>query len=194
MGWSLTFPDQHPYFMVGQDDQRRAELFLPLLERHRNDPKYRCLQVGVPSWENSKMGSSFTSLDLFDQRPCIDVRADLAHTPFPDEHFHFIVCNAILEHVQDPFACVAEMYRILKPGGIVWAEVPFVQPYHPYKTYTVSDGVLPKKSDGFKNDEDHGGDYWRFTPQGVKQLFKRFELNEVLVIGDGGIVFYGQKP
>jgi len=193
MAWTLTFPQQHPYFMSGPDDAKKAEIFPNILNFHKDNPNSKCLQIGVPSWLDAKYGSSFIAIDLYDKRPCIDFAYDLAKTPFPDNHFDLVLCNAILEHVKDPFACANEIERILKPGGIVWAEIPFVQPYHPYKTYDLSHGILPKQVEGLDKDQEHGGDYWRFTPQGLQVLFKNLNLLNMLCIGDGGIVFHGEK-
>jgi SAM-dependent methyltransferase len=39
------------------------------------------------------------------------------HVDFPDSFFDLIVCNQVFEHVQDMDAALAEIDRILKPGG-----------------------------------------------------------------------------
>lgn len=193
MAWTLTFPEQHGCFMPGPDQEKKVKLFDDLIARYGEDSAMHCLQVGVPSWMDKKWGCSFVAIDLYDKRPIIDYRVDLSATGFASDGFDLILCNAILEHVKDPFACVEEMHRILKPGALVWSEIPFVQPYHPYKTYQLSHGYLPVIPDDLMADEDHGGDYWRFTPQGLRLLFKKFDLIEMMCIDDGGIVFYGSK-
>ncbi|MEK6541818.1 MAG: methyltransferase domain-containing protein [Pseudomonadota bacterium] len=50
--------------------------------------------------------------------------------PFADATFDTILCNAVLEHVKHPEAVVAELARVLRPGGHVILAVPFLQPYH----------------------------------------------------------------
>jgi SAM-dependent methyltransferase len=50
--------------------------------------------------------------------------------PFADASFDAVVCQAVLEHVLDPPRVVAEMHRILAPGGLLLAEVPFMQQVH----------------------------------------------------------------
>lgn len=193
MAWNILLSEQHPSLMSGRDDAIRAELFPKLIDTYANDPNSKCLQVGVPSWMDKKWGSSFISIDLHDQRPLIDYHYDLHKTPFPDNEFDVVICNAVLEHVKDPFACGREIERIMKVGGYLWAEIPFVQPYHPYKGYEESHGLLPKNVDSFKNDEDHGGDYWRFTPQGLCLLFPNLRVIQMMLVADGGIALYAQK-
>lgn len=46
-----------------------------------------------------------------------------APLPFPDAHFDAVVAKDILEHLQKPWLTLAEIKRVLKPGGIVLASV-----------------------------------------------------------------------
>ena len=39
--------------------------------------------------------------------------------PFPDAEFDFVTCQTVLIHVADPRLCIAEMLRVLKPGGLL---------------------------------------------------------------------------
>ncbi len=52
--------------------------------------------------------------------------------PFADASFDGVLSVAVLEHVRDPFRCAAELVRVLKPGGTLFAAVPFLQPLHGY--------------------------------------------------------------
>lgn len=36
---------------------------------------------------------------------------------YPDNYFDMVVCNNVLDHVEDAEACFSEMFRVLKPGG-----------------------------------------------------------------------------
>lgn len=58
------------------------------------------------------------------------VIGSLTDVPFADGRFDSIVCNAVLEHVPDISIVMSELTRILKPGGIFIAGVPFLQPFH----------------------------------------------------------------
>ena len=42
-------------------------------------------------------------------------------------------------------------------------------------------------------EREHGGDYWRFTPQGIVLLFEKLKVVEVILANTGGIVYIGEK-
>ncbi len=43
--------------------------------------------------------------------------ADLSHLPFADETFDCVTCGYVLEHLPDPRTGLAELSRVMKPGG-----------------------------------------------------------------------------
>lgn len=47
--------------------------------------------------------------------------ADFHKLDFPDDHFDFVVCSAVLHHAVDMVAVLREARRVLKPGGQVVA-------------------------------------------------------------------------
>ena len=83
--------------------------------------------------------------------PSVNVQGDAHSLPFRDEIFHAIITQALLEHVQEPQKVVQEIRRCLKKEGFLYAEVPFLQGFHPD----------PK-------------DFYRFTWQGILHLFQSF--------------------
>jgi ubiquinone/menaquinone biosynthesis C-methylase UbiE len=56
--------------------------------------------------------------------PIADVKFDLHHSPFRDNTFDVILCNHVLEHVDDAAQCIRELYRIMSPGGWGIFQVP----------------------------------------------------------------------
>src|SRR5262249_1364123 len=56
--------------------------------------------------------------------PTTDVLAVGQRLPFRDASFDGLLSIAVLEHVRDPFACAAEIHRVLKPGGRAYVAVP----------------------------------------------------------------------
>ena len=71
--------------------------------------------------------------------------------PYADDSLDAVVAQAVLEHVVDPHAVAREIHRVLKPGGLVYAETPFMQ-------------------------QIHGGryDFERFSYWGHRRLFRQF--------------------
>jgi ubiquinone/menaquinone biosynthesis C-methylase UbiE len=44
--------------------------------------------------------------------------------PFPDHKFDAVFCHALLEHLQHPIIALRELFRVLKPGGVVGVRSP----------------------------------------------------------------------
>ena len=70
--------------------------------------------------------ANYVNMDLV-KLPGIDVVHDMNNFPYPfeDNHFDKIIAFSILEHVDDFMATMEEIYRILKPGGIIEIRVPY---------------------------------------------------------------------
>jgi SAM-dependent methyltransferase len=62
--------------------------------------------------------------------PGVDVVADARRLPFAPESADAVICQSMIEHVDDPQAVLSEISRILKPGGHCYLTVPFIFPYH----------------------------------------------------------------
>lgn len=69
-----------------------------------------------------------TGRELYGAGP--DVFADGAHLPFPDASFDGVVCLEVIEHVTAPSRAIAEIGRVLRPGGKAWISMPFLYPLH----------------------------------------------------------------
>lgn len=59
-----------------------------------------------------------------------DVIADASYVPLRTGSVDVLICTEVLEHLRDPVACVAEVYRTLRPRGTFVASVPFFYPFH----------------------------------------------------------------
>lgn len=55
---------------------------------------------------------------------------DGARLPMEDASFDTVMCIEVLEHVPDPEALLADMYRVLKPGGQLLLTVPWSARVH----------------------------------------------------------------
>ena len=52
------------------------------------------------------------------------VQGDALHLPFPDGSFDRVICAEVLEHIPDDRAAMAELARVLRPGGTMAITVP----------------------------------------------------------------------
>jgi len=87
-----------------------------------------CLSIGGgPSRPNVK----FFNLNI-GPFPNVDIVADAHYLPYADESVDAIYCAAVLEHLSEPLTAVKEMFRVLKNGGKIFADTPFLQEYHGY--------------------------------------------------------------
>jgi len=89
----------------------------------------------------------------------VDIQGDLLYLPMKDESVDTIVCTGVLEHVADPYQAVKEIYRVMKFGGRVFIETPFMQTFH----------ASPE-------------DFYRWTSFGLRQLMNAFDILELHVV------------
>lgn len=115
----------------------------------------RCLDLGARD-SNFKQfiidqGYTYLGIDI-DQHPSLDVVGDGCLLPFADNSFDLVVLAQVLEHVFDPKAAVNEVYRVLKPGGVLVGGVSFLEPYH-HSYMNLSHRAVEDmlQSAGFKN-------------------------------------------
>lgn len=74
-----------------------------------------------------------------------------------------VLSASVLEHLQAPWLVAAEINRVLKPGGVVYHQVPGAWPAH----------AQPN-------------DFWRFSAEGLRVLFGPGSGFEVLEVRDSG--------
>ena len=82
-------------------------------------------------------------------RPGITSVCPVEQLDQPDASFDLVLCTQVLEHVRYPAAALAEMTRVLRPGGSLFLSTHGVYPWHP-----------------------DPNDYWRWTQQGFEAMFE----------------------
>jgi SAM-dependent methyltransferase len=146
---------------ISKVDEKNLRLIRRTVDKLLNKIKkydingYNILEIG-PKDFNFK--SSFNKAKVYttDYKPGpVDFVMDICENNesiIKNNSFDMVVCTEVLEHTTNPFNAVIEIYRILKPKGIVYVTTPFDFRIH---------GPLP--------------DCWRFTEHGLKELFKNFK-------------------
>jgi SAM-dependent methyltransferase/uncharacterized protein YbaR (Trm112 family) len=97
--------------------------------------------------------------------------SDAHDIPFADATFDGVIIQAVIEYMVDPQRGVGEMHRILKPGGMVYSETPFMA-------------------------QVHGGryDFNRYSHLGHRRLFRGFrEVSSGPVNGPGMALAWSYK-
>lgn len=76
----------------------------------------------------------------------------------PGRQYDVVVCEQVLEHVPDPWRAARTLGELCRPGGHVIVSTPFLIKIH-----------------------REPGDYWRFTPDGLRILLEAADLEVVSV-------------
>lgn len=99
-----------------------------------------------------KFANQIIAFDIYDSNN-VDLIADGHSIPFKSEIFDLVIIQAVLEHVLIPEKVVSEINRVMRPGGVIYAETPFMQQVHegPY-------------------------DFIRYTESGHRYLFRHFKM------------------
>jgi len=155
VNWLKSFFKQFPglYYFIWH-------LFCPVL-MIQNGPKKILAHVGKDALVADigsgpdRIAKNFINLDIF-PFPGVDVVGSADKLPFKDATFAGLTSESLLEHVADPKGVAAEMTRVVKPGGCIYASAPFIHPFH----------ASPD-------------DFNRFTTSGLKELFPGFEVLEL---------------
>ena len=63
---------------------------------------------------------------------------DITQLAFPDAAFDAVICNHVLEHVPDDRRAMAELYRVLQPGGWAVINVPVRMDQLTYEDFSIT--------------------------------------------------------
>ncbi|OGH79032.1 MAG: hypothetical protein A3G08_00385 [Candidatus Magasanikbacteria bacterium RIFCSPLOWO2_12_FULL_47_9b] len=99
----------------------------------------------------------------------VDIVAKMWDIPLPDNSVDFLLSTEVIEHSEKPKETIAEICRILKPGGKALLTIPFLYPLH------------------------GSDDRWRFTIHGLSQLMGEEKKHTCSIRPSNGFfITYGQ--
>ncbi|MBN1143511.1 MAG: class I SAM-dependent methyltransferase [Bacteroidales bacterium] len=100
---------------------------------------------------------TYVTADL--ESPLADVKLDVQQMPFGNDEFDVVICNHVLEHVPDDRKAMAEIYRVLRPGGYAILQVPL--DYSAATTYEDASITDPAEREKHFRQKDHYRMYGR---------------------------------
>jgi len=123
------------------------------LQEYALDIRGRCLEF-ADDWYTSRFGgSAVTDVDVLhidDSNPVATIVGDLTKpNDIPSDRFDCIVCTFVLHVIPDFHKAAADLYRILRSGGVLLVAVPHISMCDP---------------------EYH--ELWRFTPEGLSLVLE----------------------
>ncbi len=131
----------------------------------RDHPDLTILNIGSLSGDLRTLHPHIWNLDIV-HYPSVDIVADAHHLPFRDGSLDMILFKNVLEHIRDPALAMSEIHRVLKPGGVLYIKLPFLQPFH----------AVPD-------------DYQRYTVSGMAELMQHYEqLDFGIAVGPGSMM------
>lgn len=164
-----------PKLSTNQVAQKNYAAIAQLLKTNNIDKPKILILGGSIEGEGSQDFLNSPDLQIIESDVSFGPRTQIildAHAiPYQTETFDCVVAQAVLEHVLDPFQCVDEIYRILKPDGIIYVEIPFMQ-------------------------QVHGGayDFTRFTRSGQRRLLRQFEeIASGITAGPGTVLAWSYE-
>jgi SAM-dependent methyltransferase len=146
-------------------------------------------------------GDHYITADI--ESPLAKVKMDIHQIPFESNTFDVVLCNHVLEHVQDDIKAMTEIHRVLKHGGFAILQVPF---FNPIPAVTFEDPTITDKRQREKifGQDDHvrkyGHDYTeRIRRAGLQPLSDPFvdelpeEVRHKFGLVKGETIYGGRK-
>ena len=144
------------------------------LASHAQDIQGHVLEIGDATYTRTFGSARVAKSDVvhvWEGNPKATIVADLTCADhIPSDTFDCIILTQTLQHIYDVHASLKQLYRVLKPGGVLLATFPGISQISRY-------------------DMDRWGDYWRFTTLSARRLFEEvFPPDHVTVMAHGNVL------
>ena len=179
-------------FPVSKSKQYKGQLYsetryavIKWLEKELPSVSGSVIDIGAGGWQVPKQLLDFKKIKEYktfdkkyygDSKNTVDYYGDIQSMDASwSNKWDAILCLEVIECVPDLFKAFSEMYRILKPGGVLLLSCPFN-----YRHFGDGSWNDPKK------DKRGVVDYWRPSKQGLELLAKQFSKAQVEGFGGTG--------
>jgi SAM-dependent methyltransferase len=154
----LLVPDRirHPVAVLVYGEQGQEQWLRTVMNRDiaRYVASLPCAELDAVEVSGNRLAQigwrSYRSVNF----PEFDLCAPLAETQVAD----VVICEQVLEHVLDPITATRNLFGLLRPGGRLIVNTPFLVKIHA-----------------------HPGDFWRFTPDGLRILLAQAGFSDIEV-------------
>lgn len=165
----------------------RHKIVFNYVNKYRQDGmKIADLGCGNVIWNYSKVpvigvdvNEKFLNLDLKNNTINEKVVCELDNIKLPNESVDIVIVTEVLEHLPDLEKHLAEIRRILKPGGIVISSVPYDTNLSLWKPLFFVQCLIQGyiyKNDYYKNKCGHIN---HFSKKSIKELFTKNNFNVI---------------
>lgn len=181
--WELTANIQEHIEWAKKSSIAGERMIQVIKEKLKNSKILRVLDVGAGvgafhSWQFSKHGFEVVaveicpeflfSIDYFDKENVFFERVvtDCTILPFRDISFDIVFCKELIHHIEYPMKLLSEMWRVLRPNGLIAIEEPCIS-------------ILIDKNKAFKEDKaaNLGITHHYYTYYQYMDYIKRIVIN-----------------
>lgn len=154
-------PDEHPRLVPELTPNLRTKILGTHIKHFSVEAFIRDYGLDAPDKRLLNAGSASVRLTAncinvdVQAKADVDVVCDVHDLSDDLGQFDGIVCNAVLQYCYDPARVAANFHRLLKPGGYLFVDAPWVQPYCPDTP-----------------------DLYRYSEEGLRGVFRDFEIVE----------------
>lgn len=108
--------------------------------------------------------------------------------PFPENSFDVVHTSHVFEHLEDPLKAAKEALRVLKPGGLLFIEIP-----NQLDNFGFHRDILFRRVQQRKRDISSIHHLWFFGRETLGELYRRAGFDEIKILNKYHRVFKGWR-
>jgi ubiquinone/menaquinone biosynthesis C-methylase UbiE len=194
---ATEYSKQYPKIVDENRRRRKGAKIASILKHELSDVSVKTIvDVGasgcIPLVEVAKVINPSIAIGIDLDKACMPkpddhlkpVISDATILPFRDESIDVLICNHVYEHVVDSNALLSELWRVVKPGGIVYFGAMNARwPIEPHYNIPMLHFMPPRIAEFFvrKKGYDHGYLEKPLSKVALEKLVHAFDLVDYTV-------------